>query len=202
MHFTRKARWQRRGTPDPTFGTNGAVRIDLGANEQVLTAKRLPDGALLIGGSTSLGNGRMFIAKVTPNGVLDTRFSSDGFNVLATQVPSSAGVAQDLDVRSDGRIIVAGCALLSGRYTPVLWQLLATGENDTSIALNSWLSLPYSDGPNGCFHTVRFSGVDRIIASGFQTAGGSANFALLKLQTTPLTDTTLMHHTLLPIALR
>jgi uncharacterized delta-60 repeat protein len=117
------ARYNRDGTLDTTFGDGGKVlttfepnSID-GANGVVIQ----PDGKIVAAGSTRSGQTREFaVARYLPNGSLDPSFGGDGLVVT----PISAGIAFDLAVQPDGKLIAAGWSNPGGfdiamaRYNP------------------------------------------------------------------------------------
>ena len=101
------ARYNRDGSLDGTFGDGGKVlttfepnSID-GANAVVIQ----PDGKIVAAGSTRSGPTREFaVARYLPNGSLDGTFDGDGLVVT----PISSGIAFDLAVQRDGKLVAAG----------------------------------------------------------------------------------------------
>jgi uncharacterized delta-60 repeat protein len=73
------------GTPDSSFGTNGVVSLDLGADEIATSVMVRSDGKILVGGftgDTGSLSGDMFIGRLNPNGTWDTTFNSVGYRVI------------------------------------------------------------------------------------------------------------------------
>jgi uncharacterized delta-60 repeat protein len=117
------ARYNRDGTLDSTFGDGGKVlttfepnSID-NANAVVIQS----DGKIVAAGSTRSGPTSEFaIARYLPNGALDGTFDRDGLAVT----PISSGIAFDLAVQPDGKLIAAGWSNPGGfdiamvRYNP------------------------------------------------------------------------------------
>jgi len=90
--FASIIRFNRDGTVDPTYGTGGEFLLDfvtLGLAPSNLTDSLfgsliLPDGSSIIAGCASFDAGTSylpFVAKVTPNGQLDTTFGTNGVTI-------------------------------------------------------------------------------------------------------------------------
>ena len=90
------------GKPDPTFGTNGFVRIDVaGDDDRGRNIIGLPSGGALIVGSgkPSATNLEGMIVKLTPTGALDTSFAANGRKLFDVGGPNDSffGVALSPD---------------------------------------------------------------------------------------------------------
>jgi uncharacterized delta-60 repeat protein len=119
------ARFRADGDPDPTFGSDGVVRIDLGARERALGLAIDARGRLVVAGMRTTGDGAaMLLARVRPGGSLDPRFHVDGWRALR-----AGARATDVRVQADGRIVVAGSD--GGRF--VVGRLTATGVSDPTF---------------------------------------------------------------------
>jgi uncharacterized delta-60 repeat protein len=110
------ARYNKDGTPDTTFGTNGRVNTDIG-NAVALG----PRGAIIIGGNldgTTTGSD-FAVRRYTKLGVLDTTFGQNG--LATTDFGGDRDRMRDLAVGRDGSITAAGEARNLGfavaRYT-------------------------------------------------------------------------------------
>lgn len=131
-------RFQADGTPDTAFGTNGRALAVINGFEQLAgdrssgtigagTASMLvqPDGKILVGGHTSLYQGGrldnldyLSVVRFDPDGKLDTSFSGDGrYTIGFTDFPESR--VQDMALRSDGALLLAGIAIDWGNTRPV-----------------------------------------------------------------------------------
>ena len=101
------------GIVDPSFGTVGLARIDpddagLGIGQFMRDFARSPTS----GGFYALGSGGdLTLARITPNGALDTGFNGDGY---ATQMPALPSITSffpyRLTVSANGKPVVAGSA--------------------------------------------------------------------------------------------
>jgi uncharacterized delta-60 repeat protein len=97
-------RLQRNGTPDPTFATNGRLRVRFpGARHSKAAAFQVDERARLLLAGTA--GGRFAVARVLPNGRLDRSFSGDGpVRSRGRGDASATGVA----VSPDGQITISG----------------------------------------------------------------------------------------------
>jgi uncharacterized delta-60 repeat protein len=75
------ARLRTNGPLDTTFGSGGKRVIDFGGDdESVYGAALQPDGKIVLAGASDL---RVAIARLNPNGSLDTTFSGDGKKIFS-----------------------------------------------------------------------------------------------------------------------
>jgi len=94
---------------DASFGLNGRVAVELGANNNGHAVLVQPDGKIVAAGSSSQSNALNFsLLRFNPNGSPDTSFNKDG-SVL-TSLSAGDDEALALGLLSDGRIVAAGYA--------------------------------------------------------------------------------------------
>jgi uncharacterized delta-60 repeat protein len=81
------ARFTSSGKPDPTFGTKGITLVAFTASLLPSSVAVQRDGAIVVAGSseTAQGGFGFALARVTPNGQMDTTFGNGG---LVTVQPS------------------------------------------------------------------------------------------------------------------
>ena len=110
------------GDLDPSFGSGGFALInwtpgDAAANSVAVDRQ----GRIVIAGharpyDTNGGGGDLLLLRLTPTGLVDTTFASDGngFRLvdfgLAGIGGASDSIANDLAIQNDGHIVAAGCA--------------------------------------------------------------------------------------------
>ena len=111
------ARLNADGTLDETFDTGG---ISLG---EIARIKLQPDGKILIGGSfNKIGDTfRAAIARLNPDGSVDTSFGVSGINVT---------FVYDIDLQPDGKILISASNLIGSSFVA---RLLPNGANDGGI---------------------------------------------------------------------
>ncbi|HJX29814.1 MAG TPA: delta-60 repeat domain-containing protein [Thermoanaerobaculia bacterium] len=97
------------GDLDPTFGTSGIALADYGGvynNGEILAVQ--PDGKILVCGEAALpGSAAVGVARLNPDGSLDTSFGQGG-RILAHLFPRHISNVEDLALQPDGKIVVGG----------------------------------------------------------------------------------------------
>ncbi|HEU4533958.1 MAG TPA: delta-60 repeat domain-containing protein, partial [Polyangiaceae bacterium] len=128
-------RYQPDGQPDLAFGDGGAKRIVYGIDDctgqprqsQCETIAEAPDAKVVMAGVSATG-GRLFVARLLPDGGLDPSFGQAGFFAQ----PTAAVQATDVLVFADGSLLVGALALQSAA-TPYLVRITAQGTLDLTF---------------------------------------------------------------------
>jgi len=123
------------GQYDETFGLGGGV-TNLFVDHSVISVrcfKRLDDGRMLVAGTATSDVDRMFLARFLANGSLDPNFNSTGFHQYDVL---DSSMAYDMEVRPDGRVLLAGCAQADESRKLALLQVSANGVPDASFGAN------------------------------------------------------------------
>jgi uncharacterized delta-60 repeat protein len=172
------------GRPDPRFGTagNGIVTTTFGGSSDEARAVAVhADGRIVVGGIKINGfdDFQMAIARYLPNGSPDPTFDGDGKAVRDPGTWSSSSV-NDLVVRSDGRILLAGTHIgfaSDGDY--MVTRLMPDGAYDRSfgaIVPNTTYRTGYSTAGFGGFYegaeAIAVQPDGRIVVGGQTTANG------------------------------
>jgi uncharacterized delta-60 repeat protein len=133
------ARYNSDGTLDPTFDGDGMLIQDVNSSSSwglIGDIAFQPDGKILaVGGHDFTAQG--IVARYNPDGSLDSSFGSGGL----VQHPHFAGTITNVELQSDGRIVVSG--LRDWRAS----RLNADGSLDTSFAGTG--SVLIASGANG-----------------------------------------------------
>ncbi len=164
------------GSPDPAFGTQGALRFGPGTQAALSAAALTPAGKVVVAGSrTSGGATDSLVARVRADGTLDTGFHDTG--TLVTNFGGADSLAA-VGVESSGAIVVGGRAGggagFVGRYT-------TSGGWDTSFAGNGRRTgLPFS------VDALVLQPDGKIVIGGMTT--GTPDFALMRLLPDGSTD--------------
>ncbi|MGY4644485.1 right-handed parallel beta-helix repeat-containing protein [Cellulomonas sp. URHB0016] len=130
------------GSADEAFGDGGFVRLP-SPTSIAFDATQAPDGTVIAVGRSQAISGRhkMWVAKLAPDGRLDTTFDGDGIRtydftgVIGRTVEYPDSTAFDVDVQPDGRILISGQAFEKGSPLPVgvLMRLHPDGTPDASL---------------------------------------------------------------------
>lgn len=99
-------RFAADGTPDGTFGSHGTVTIDLGGDDQPMAVAVQADGKIVsMGTSSRAGLVRLALARLDPDGSIDTSFGSGGIVIDDFGDDTSA---RAMALQEDGKIVVVG----------------------------------------------------------------------------------------------
>jgi uncharacterized delta-60 repeat protein len=109
------ARYNTDGSLDSEFGVSGEVAVNV-TESTASSVVIQPDGAIVVGGEsggggsilTFLTRAQFVLARLNPNGTLDTTFGNGG--TVQTKIGTGA-VAAQLALQSDGKIVAAGIGL-------------------------------------------------------------------------------------------
>ena len=109
------ARFLSNGTLDSTFGSGGQVLTDFGETDACFNLALQPDGKIVTAGTVGPGSRDVALARYNADGTLDSSFGTGG-KVTTNVAGADTGV--DIELLSDGKILVAGTAgpLTSGNF--------------------------------------------------------------------------------------
>ena len=188
------ARYTSMGVPDTSFDSDGKVTTDFGtSNDRARAVAIQSDGKIVVGGGAK---GDFTVARYDTDGSLDTSFGgdADGNNVkdgyVTTTMSSADDTALAVAFQSDGKIVAAGAAVISGDYDFAVARYSADGALDTDFGTVSgstrtgWVTTPMSDHRDIAYGLL-LQGGGRIVLAGWagNTAGGAArplDFALVR----------------------
>ncbi|MCL4299379.1 MAG: hypothetical protein KJ077_26830 [Anaerolineae bacterium] len=123
------ARYNSNGSLDSGFGNNGIVTTAIGNTAHSEAILIQPDGKLVVGGSSTDGNG-FTLARYNSNGSLDASFGSSG--VVTTPFTSGAAGIKDIAIQPDNKIVVVG------PYVPEEgWNVLALARYNSNGSLDT-----------------------------------------------------------------
>jgi uncharacterized delta-60 repeat protein len=148
------------GAPDPTFGTGGVTRTNLGASEHGGFLALQPDGKI-VGGAFGAGS---HVLRWDAAGILDATFGAAGVRTLPV-ASFSPGVA----LQPDGKIVAV--ATLGVPPTFVVARLYASGDLDPTFGVGGYRTNPFDGG--GGSRSVILQADGRIVTPA-QTAGGGS----------------------------
>jgi uncharacterized delta-60 repeat protein/uncharacterized repeat protein (TIGR01451 family) len=127
------------GELDVSFGVNGKVTTDVGANDNGYALTLQPDGKVIVAGWSG---SRFGLARYNTNGSLDTSFDTDG--KVAT-VFGSNDRGHDVVVQDDGKIVVVG----ESDNNFALARYNSDGSLDTSFGVGGKVTTDFGSSDNG-----------------------------------------------------
>ncbi len=159
------ARLRTNGALDTTFGSGGKRVIDFGgADESAYGAALQPDGKIVLAGDSDL---RVAIARLHPDGSLDTTFSGDGKKTFAWG-PLSRAMA--VLVLPDGKLLLAGFSGPEGGDIQVA-RLNANGALDPAFGTGGKTPVDFGGDDFGLAMARQANA--RILVAGRSSAAGA-----------------------------
>ena len=168
------------GTPDPGFGTGGAVdSAAAGVPGRARDVIVLPDGSVAVAAAPELGRvdpGTFVALRLTPAGAFDPAFGQDGVaDVLTTPQRMTEGGAAAIAAGPDGSFVLAGTARGSrGRDDATVIRLTAAGQLDPGFADDGGVRLVAAGG-----RSVHIDALARAPGGRLVLGGHSGNAAAL-----------------------
>ena len=183
------ARLNFDGSLDGTFSGDGKMLIDFGTQDFAHAVAIQPDGHIVIAG---VANVNMAIARVTPAGILDVTFDTDGRQTTSFGGPGSS--IESLAIQPDGKIVCAG-SLTAADTDFVLVRYNANGSLDATFSNDGRQTLSFGASVSGSADFARSVALQqngKIVVVGFSNAGpalGVYDFAIARLNTNGELDT-------------
>jgi uncharacterized delta-60 repeat protein len=164
-----------RGDLDPTFGSGGKTRTDFGGSEIGWAVAVQRDRRIVVAGSRSSPDQSDFLlARYAVNGNLDRSFDGDG--KLATDFGGTFDGAFDIELQSDGRILVAG----RGQEDFALARYRADGSLDPSFGAGGKVLTTFQPGSADSASAVLLQADGKIVAGGGTRGDGASDWALAR----------------------
>ena len=160
------------GSPDSSFATNGFSTADISPERFDINyaIKVQSDDKILLAGVTySTGSDeRTLLVRYNANGSLDSAFGISG--VVTTPVGNAPGYGRfsDVDIQSDGKIVVAGEAQYApgNRTGSLVVRYNADGTLDNTFGTNGITIESHATNGNSSFNAVQVLPNGEIIAAG------------------------------------
>jgi len=163
------ARLRSNGTLDTAFGSGGKRVISFGGDslgESVFGAALQPDGKIVLAGGSDL---RAAVARLNPNGSLDTTFSGDGKKTF-NWAPGDFSRTQAVLVLPNGKLVVAGFSGPEGGDIQAA-RLKANGALDTAFGTGGKARVDFGDTEFGFAAARQADG--RIVVAGRSLGSGA-----------------------------
>jgi uncharacterized delta-60 repeat protein len=181
-HAFAVARYLSDGTPDTSFDGDGSRTVDFNADTDAVAYSMAlqPDGKVVLAGVAWTGNAyEMSVARLNPDGGLDTSFEGDG-KAMVSAGTWDGSTGFHVLVQPDGRIVVTGDASVEGDYDLAMIRLHANGTLDTSFDGDGKVLLPVGDGEDtGYFATRQADGA--IVAVGTATTSHGKELLVVRI---------------------
>jgi uncharacterized delta-60 repeat protein len=171
-------RLNTNGTPDASFGSNGAGFVSFGTQSTIPAVAIQPDGRIVVTGSDAV------LARFNPDGTLDATFGSGGTVVTVLPTNLADVIPRAVTIQPDGRIVVAGVEttnsglrqFMAARYNP-------DGSQDSTFGVSGIAGETVVQVNNDQMG-VALEPDGRIVVAGPGLIGGGTNFALVRFLAT------------------
>jgi uncharacterized delta-60 repeat protein len=190
------ARYNTDGSLDATFGTGGKVTTDFASGEdEAFSVTLQADGKIVAagrGGVTPTSTTNFVLARYNADGSLDTSFGAGG------KVTTDGGLsehANSVKIQSDGKIVVAGYALISpvNRLEFVLLRYNSDGSLDSSFGTGgkvvSDFGLPGNPTSEAYSLVIQPDGKILVVGTGGPNGNGPGDFLLARYSSDGSLDT-------------
>lgn len=175
------------GSPTPGFGTDGVVALNLGGAERGSGLAVDTDGSLVVAGWTN-ANGQIdtAVGKVDADGTPTAAF--DGGAHAFDLGNGKEDRAYDVDLTSNGKIVVGGFVKVSGERRFLLARFRTNGTRDTSFGGGDGV-VKLRIGSRAEIRDVLVLPNDAILVAGVARVGGHAtDYAIARFRTNGTLD--------------
>ena len=176
------ARLTAAGVLDTTFDSDGRATVNVaGELDRANAAALQPDGAIVLTGEVRAernGSGDVGLARFTATGALDTTFGSGG--IVHISYADDSDQASDVALQADGKIVIAGNALVGSTADFLIARLNADGSRDTSFGTAGLVTTPFGTLQDFA-RAVAIQPDGAIVAAGQASASTGTDFGLVRL---------------------
>lgn len=179
------SRYNSDGSLDISFGTQGIVTTSIGTDAQATGLDLDADNQIMVCGYAFINSmTHLVVTQYTSAGVLDTEFAQGGiFSYLA----GNGCAAQACKKQSDGKIIIAGAAVVDGVSNILVMRLMTNGTLDTTFGNNGVILMPIALG--GGAQALAINTSDQIYLGGFARRWDAWQPLVIKLSHDGILDT-------------
>ena len=162
-------RLEADGMPDSTFGGDGRVTTNLsGGVEAAFGVGVDSHGKIVACGQAGLSIG---LVRYDDDGTLDTTFSGDG--KAMTNLTSGLDYAEEIEIQTDDKIIVAGTANYFGNNArSALARYETTGALDTGFSGDGKVVTDMTPGFDAAYGLALEPGTGKIVTAGYGSGRG------------------------------
>jgi uncharacterized delta-60 repeat protein len=181
------ARYRADGTLDPSFGTKGRARFDLGGIDNAFGVAVTPAGGLAIAGRRTKGEDRIFVLRVRPGGTRQRSFGRRGLALVDFDKPQQG--ADAVAFTPQGRIVIGGYTSNGVFARSAFARLSGEGTLDRGFGGDGRASFEIGTGSEQINDLLVLAG-GGILAAGVAEHAQDPKFSLVKLTGSGRLDTT------------
>lgn len=132
-------RFNQSGSKDLTFGTNSVVHVDFGnADASAWDVAMQPDGKIVAAGIALAGDKSFALARMHPDGSLDSSFGTAGKVLLD---PPKSARSPVVALQPDGKILLAGSGTGGPNPHFYLFRLNPDGTRDSTFSSDGEITI-------------------------------------------------------------
>ena len=182
-------RYNKDGTLDTGFGTNGAYIYDgRNGNDGGYAIAVQSDNRIMVAGSAANdSDGDVIVLRLDTDGSLDPNFASNGIYTYDSDNGSDS--VNDLLIQSDGKIVMCGSSSNGTDNDLLVMRLNANGAPDTTFGTNG---VALYDGGNGSDFATRLTVQNdgKILVTGNSHNGSDYDIIVARFNANGTLDTT------------
>lgn len=118
------------GSKDTSFNHTGYLYVD--ELDTVMSIIVQPSGVIYMAGYYASSTQRIAVCSVTPNGKIDSSFSSDGIVLFSAGALSENSFVNDVSLQPDGRLVGCGVVSSTGASNAVMFRLFPSLVSSSS----------------------------------------------------------------------
>jgi len=172
---------QTPGTLDPSFGAGGTVTTDFGGSSAEVRALAVqPDGQIVAaGGAFVNGIADFALARYNPDGTLDASFGRGGTASSPFDFPGSFDQIGGVVLQPDGKIVLAGSAVIDQFSVFALARYNSDGTLDAAFGTGGVATTDFGQLSAEAF-SVAVQPDGKIVLAGEANIDGGDDFALAR----------------------
>jgi uncharacterized delta-60 repeat protein len=180
------AQYTSAGALDIFFGSSGIVLTPIGTHASIKQIALQADGKIVAAGFSHDGSVNKFaLARYNTNGTSDGSFGSGG--IVTTVIGTDARI-QSIALQTDGKIVVAGFAVVSGIKQFVIARYNTDGSLDTNFNASGIVLTNIQD--HSVAYAIAIQTDGKIVAGGYSISPNAEQFALARYTKTGMLDNT------------
>jgi len=176
------------GDLDTTFDTDGKAVLNIGSSDDFAFGVVVQsNGKIVVAGDSQNTTNDFCLVRYNTDGTLDSSFGTGG--IVVTPVGTGSDFASDIALQTDGKILVAGFASVSGNENFALVRYESNGSLDTTFGTGGKVFTNFAGIADDEATSLAVQSDGKIVLAGLTDNGLSATIALARYETNGALDT-------------
>ena len=183
------ARYNADGTLDTSFGSGGQAIVPVaGGDAFAHSVTQQGDGKIVVAGWLTSGSSSSFaLARVNPDGSIDTSFGNGG--IVTTVVGTGAAYAENVAMQADSKILAAGYTTGTSKHSFAIVRYNTDGTLDTTFG-SAGILIPVIGNDDYAYAVTEDPEARIVVAGVTMTSPTNPDFAIARLTPTGSFDAT------------